>query len=117
MQHDAAEQQQQQQKPAEAGPRRGDGVMTAGDSFAADITARARWALEHNHKEPKAAWSTGEKLAVALVLGNRPYLDAAGYTPQEAASRLSGDLMGADIGAWLSGVRAALADLESQAGS
>ena len=84
MQHDAAE---QHRKPAEAGPRRGRGVLTAGDSFATDITARARWALEHNHGEPKAAWSTGEKLAVALVLGNRPYLDAAGYTPQEAGQQ------------------------------
>ena len=114
MQHDAAD---QHRKLAEAGPRRGRGVMTAGDSFAADITARARWALEHNHGEPKAAWSTGEKLAVALVLGDRPYLDAAGYTPQETASRLSGDLMGADVGGWLSGVRSALADPEPQAGS
>jgi hypothetical protein len=43
------------------------------------------------------------------VLGNRAYLDAAGYTPQEAASRLSRDLMGADAGAWLRGVRADLA--------
>jgi hypothetical protein len=89
--------------------------MTVADSFAADITARARRALEHNHGEPKAAWSTGEKLAVALVLGNRRYLDAAGYTRQEAASRLSADLMGADAGAWLSGVRSALADPEPQA--
>ena len=91
--------------------------MSVADSLAADITARARWALEHNHGEPKAAWSTGEKLAVALVLGNRPYLDAAAYTPQEAASRLSGDLLGADVGAWLSGVRSALAGPEPQAES
>jgi hypothetical protein len=114
MQHDAAE---QHRKPAEAGPRRGRGVMTAGDSFAADITVRTRWALEHNHGEPKAAWSTGEKLAVGLVLGNRPYLDAARYTSQEAASRLSGDLMGAEVGRWLSGVRFALAHPEPQAES
>ena len=91
--------------------------MAVTDSFMADITARARWALEHNHGEPKAAWPAGEKLAVALVLGNRRYLDAAGYTPQEAASRLSGDLMGADAGGWLSGVRSALAGPEPQAGS
>ena len=112
MQHDAAD---QHRKPAEAGPPRGRGALTAGDGFAADITARARWALEHNHGEPKAAWSTGEKLAVALVFGDRPYLDAAGYTPQEAGRRLCGDLMGADVGGWLSGVRAALADPEPQA--
>jgi hypothetical protein len=91
--------------------------MTGAGSFAAGITARARWALEHNHAEPKAAWLAGEKLAVALVLGNHPYLGAAGYTPQEAAGRLAGDLMGAGVGGWLSGVRSALAGPEPQAGS
>jgi hypothetical protein len=85
--------------------------------FAADIGARARWALAHNHGEPQAAWSTGEKLAVALVLRNRPYLDSAGYTPQEAASRLAGDLMGADVCEWLNDVRATLTDPEPEAGS
>jgi hypothetical protein len=79
------------------------------DSFAQDITARARWARDHNGGEPKAAWSTGEKLAVALVLRNSAYLDAAGYTTREAASRLSGDLMGGDAEAWLREVRADLA--------
>jgi hypothetical protein len=78
------------------------------DSFAADITARARWARDHNDGRPNLAWSTGEKLAVALVLHNQAYLRAADYTEQEARQRLSGDIMGADIDAWLASVRAAL---------
>lgn len=78
------------------------------DDFTTDITARARWARNHNGGEPKAAWSAGEKLAVALVLGNSGYLDAAGYTRREARSRLSGDLYGADVDTWLADVRAAL---------
>ena len=47
------------------------------DSFAADIAARARWARDHNDGQPNPAWSTGEKLTVALVLRNQAYLRAA----------------------------------------
>jgi hypothetical protein len=78
------------------------------DAFTTDITARARWARAHNDDYPKPAWSTGEKLAVALVLGNDAYLDAVGYTRQEAAQRLSGDLLGADVNDWLARIRSAL---------
>jgi hypothetical protein len=78
------------------------------NSFTADITARARWARDRNDGHPKPAWSTGEKLAVALILNNRAYLNAAGYTPQEAVQRLSRDRLGADVGAWLAAVCATL---------
>jgi hypothetical protein len=49
------------------------------DAFNSDTIARACWAREHNDDYPKRAWSTGEKLPVALVLGNHAYLDAVGY--------------------------------------
>lgn len=55
------------------------------DDFAADTAARARWALHHNDGHPKGAWSTGEQLAVALVLLDGSHLTVTGYKP--AASR------------------------------
>lgn len=81
--------------------------------FTADITRRARWARDHNSGRPEPAWSTGERLAVALILGDQATLDAEGYTPQEAAQRLAGDLTffgyPADVDAWLKRVRTDLA--------
>lgn len=56
--------------------------MTVFD-FAADITARARWARTRNNNHPEPAWSTGERLAVALVLGDQATLDCEGYTRQQ----------------------------------
>jgi hypothetical protein len=83
--------------------------MTIGPlAFTEDITARARWARDHNDDAPKSAWSTGEKLTVALVLGNLRYIAAAGYSRAEAAERLSFDLLGADVETWLGAVRAEL---------
>lgn len=65
-----------------------------------------RWVRDHNGGEPKPVWSTGEKIIVALILGNDRYLDDAGYTREEARSRLVGDLYGGDGDAWLADVRA-----------
>jgi hypothetical protein len=80
--------------------------------FAADITARARWARAHNNGHPEPAWSTGERLAVALVLGDQETLDGEGYTRQEAVQRLSGDIgfygYTADVEAWITGIRSVL---------
>src|SRR5215831_16088862 len=80
--------------------------------FAEDITRRARWARDHNDGRPEPAWSTGERLVVALVLGDQATLDAEGYTRQEAAQRLAGDLAfygyPADAGTWLTQIRTAL---------
>jgi hypothetical protein len=78
------------------------------ESFTGDMIRRARWARDHNDGYPNLAWSTGEKLAVALILGNQAYLRAADYTEQEARQRLSGDLMGADVAVWLASVQGAL---------
>lgn len=77
------------------------------DEFAADILHRCRWAQQRNDGHPSPAWSTGEQLAVALVLRDRTHLDEMGYTVQEAAQRVH-DGMAApptDLGAWLDGIR------------
>ena len=80
--------------------------------FASDITWRAQWALDHNDGRPEPAWSTGERLTVALVLRDKATLEAEGYTRQDAARRLAGDLSyygyGADADAWLREIRAAI---------
>lgn len=49
------------------------------------IISRARWVRDHNDGEPKPVWSTGEKIIVALVLGNDRYLDDADYTARKPA--------------------------------
>ena len=75
---------------------------------AEDIARRAAWAINYNGHQPNPAWSTGEKLAVALVLGDDAYLAAEGYTKTQALSRLAGDIGGANVGAWLAWVRGEL---------
>lgn len=77
--------------------------------FAEDITRRARWAIDHNDYRPNPAWSTGEKLAVALVLGDDAFIAAEGFTKAQALSRLEGDV-GGSAGAWLAYVRGELED-------
>ena len=76
--------------------------------FAEDISRRCRWALIHNDGTPNPAWSTGERLAVALVLVDDAYLAAEGYTKTQALTRLAGDIGGANVGAWLAYVRGEL---------
>lgn len=87
--------------------------------FAKDIAAKARWALIHNDGWPKAAWSTGERLAVALVLDDPAAIETEGVTRERALSRLAADVefyaTGALAGgsaaaaeAWIEEVRAAL---------
>jgi hypothetical protein len=79
------------------------------DSFGYDIAKRCRWARRHNDGHPSGAWSTGEQLATALVLGDHEHLAAMDYTPEQAARSVQGRMMDrpADINAWLSAVRAA----------
>ncbi|HEV2451631.1 MAG TPA: hypothetical protein VGS62_06875 [Streptosporangiaceae bacterium] len=89
------------------------------DDFAKDIAAKARWALIHNDGWPKAAWSTGERLAVALVLDDPAAIEREDFTREQALSRLAGDVgfhitgtlraaSAADAEAWIEQVRAAL---------
>jgi hypothetical protein len=76
--------------------------------FAEDIARRCRWAIDHNGRRSNPAWSTGEKLAVALVLGDNAYLAAEGYTKAQALTRLAGDIGDTSVGAWLAYVRGEL---------
>ena len=89
------------------------------DDFGKDIAARARWAMNCNDNWPKAAWSTGERLAVALVLDNPAAIETEGFTREQALGRIAGDVefyaTGALSGgsaaaaeAWIEEVRAAL---------
>jgi hypothetical protein len=81
------------------------------DRFATDVLRRCRWALAHNDGHPSGAWSTGEQLAVALVLRDHQCLAAMDYTPQEAAQRVAGGMWSppADMNKWLAAIRTALA--------
>lgn len=80
------------------------------DDFAQDIAARARWALIHNDGWPKPAWSTGERLAVALVLDDPAAIEREGFTCEQALRRLAGDIGGttADAEAWIERVQETL---------
>ncbi len=76
--------------------------------FAEDIARRARWARDRNGGCPHPAWSTGERLAVALVLGDDAYIAAEGYTRIQALTRLAGDIGDTNVGAWIRAVREGL---------
>ena len=75
------------------------------DKFTEDVIWRARWARDHNDGHPKPAWSTGEKLAVALVLDDQEFFAASAYTAQDAILRVTGDTGVTEINAWLVAVR------------
>jgi hypothetical protein len=76
--------------------------------FTADIAHRCRWAVDHNAGHPRVAWSTGEQLAVALVLADTDYLTDMGYTVPEAMERVAGGMLAPprDMAKWLTGIRA-----------
>ncbi len=91
--------------------------MAWDDEFAEDVLRRCRWAQANNDGHPSGAWSTGEQLAVALVLRDREHLAAMDYTPTQAAQRVLGGMYNppADFNAWLTGIRTALATLPAAA--
>jgi hypothetical protein len=78
---------------------------------AKDTLRRCRWAKMHNNGRPNGAWSTGEQLAVAFILRDTETLAANGYTVQEAAQRLYGDMIPppADWRTWVEDIRHAIA--------
>jgi hypothetical protein len=77
-----------------------------GWDFTTNVLDRARWARSHGgHPDP--TWPLGEQLAVALVLDDDEFLQAAGCTRQQAIMRLDWDITdGAE--AWITDVRAIL---------
>lgn len=82
--------------------------MTNTDPFTADTIRRSRIARERG--SINGAWSTGEQLAVALVLKDKAHLERMDYTPQEAAQRVYGGMIipPRDFNAWLADIRASL---------
>lgn len=73
-----------------------------------DLINRCRIAMEQYGGHPNGAWSTGEKLAVALVLDDTDYITAMGYTVLEAATRVHSGMaepVPADICTYLRGVQ------------
>jgi hypothetical protein len=56
---------------------------------------------------PDPTWPLGEQLAVALVLDDDEFLQAAGLTRQQAIRRLDWDVT-SDAEAWIADVRAIL---------
>lgn len=79
------------------------------DDFGKDIAIRARSARRNHGGHPNGAWSTGEQLAVALVLRDQEHLDLMGYTTQEAAHRVYAGMIAppSDFNGWLDSVREA----------
>lgn len=76
------------------------------DPFGQATVRRARWVLAHGGKYQ--GWSTGEAVAVALVLGHDDQLKAHGFTRDTALDRVfpnESDWAGA--GVWLALVRTA----------
>lgn len=62
------------------------------DDMLADWMGKARLAHSLGPDEPWPAWSTGECLAVALILDDTETLTAMDYTRNEALDRLRYDL-------------------------
>lgn len=77
------------------------------DDFTEATARRARWVKQEGHYQ---AWSTGEVLAVALVLRDEQMLKEMDHTPQEAAQRVYGGMLSppANFNAWLKSVRETL---------
>jgi hypothetical protein len=77
-----------------------------GWDFTTNVLDRARWVRSHGgHPDP--TWPLGEQLAVALVLDDDEFLQAAGCTRQQAIRRLDWDITD-DAEAWITDVRAIL---------
>lgn len=78
------------------------------DGFAESTAWRCVLAESENDGHPFGSWSTGEQLAVALVLNDADHIKALGHTIADAIERLEGDLMGScQVGGWLNMVRRA----------
>lgn len=77
------------------------------DDFGADIVDRCRWALDHNDEHPLGCWSTGEQLAVALVLFDDAHPQRLGYSRAEAAQRVSDGMSQppSNFSTWLAAIR------------
>lgn len=77
------------------------------DSYTAMLITYARWAREHNDKNPKDTWSIANQLAVALVLDNYTWMENEELTVDQAKYFLMRDsgVSPADFSTWLEDVR------------
>lgn len=89
------------------------------DRFADETLERCLWAVKNNRRQPSDGWPERERLAVAIVLMSKTYLDQHGYTVSSAHRRLfeSMTLTATQFSAWVESVRRRLAkaDLEEVA--
>ncbi|GLY72736.1 hypothetical protein [Actinoallomurus iriomotensis] len=71
--------------------------------FARGLVVRVRWARGRDDGFPSSEWSTKERLADALVLGNQDYLAAQGYRMSPALDRVCAGMVSryGDRIAWL----------------
>lgn len=78
-----------------------------------DLLERCRSAKRNHGGHPYGGWSTGEQLFVALVLKDRATLDVLGYSVQDAAQRLAGEMWSPhtpeEFMRWLTALRVELA--------
>ncbi|GAB3551271.1 hypothetical protein J2S53_000898 [Actinopolyspora lacussalsi] len=75
-----------------------------------EIIERCRWARDHNENHPSQQWSTGEQLAVALVLRDRSWLEWTDHTTETATDLVCerAGLSAFEFTGWLNDIRAAL---------
>lgn len=80
------------------------------DDFAVDTLRRCRSAIRNHDGRANPAWSTGEKLAVALVLGDQETLDEMEYSRREAIDRVCGGMWNppSNFAAWAATIRTKL---------
>ena len=86
--------------------------MTSADRFATDWLDKAQFARTCTDRdEPWPAWSTGEVLAVAVILRDTAMLTRLGYTEVEALDRLRYDIRKPDLNTaaqWFADIRTQL---------
>lgn len=83
-------------------------VATEAETVATDVARRCRWAVDHNDGHPNGAWSTGEQLAVALVLADTDHLTSMDYTTEQAMERVAGGMLEPprNFAKWITNIRA-----------
>lgn len=69
-------------------------MTSISERYQADLERRVRLAVDYNDGAPYADWSTGERVAVALVLNDDEYLSAEVETRETVLSRIAGDIQG-----------------------
>lgn len=86
-------------------------ASTGLDDFAREVAYRCRWAIDANEGDPDDRWPINYRIAVALVLGNLPYLrdmgPGPGYSPKDAAVLLVRGMTNPpqDLDGWIDAIR------------